>query len=72
MPVTLPLKKMTIPEKLRIMEEIWEDLSRHSHALESPEWHNDVLQAREKRIATGKARFNDWDRAKADIRKRVA
>jgi hypothetical protein len=63
---------MTLPEKLQIMETIWEDLSRHSDALESPEWHGTVLQKREKRIATGKARFSDWERAKADIRRRVS
>lgn len=72
MPMTLPLSKMTLPEKLRIMETIWEDLSRHSDALESPRWHETILQKREKQIATGKARFSDWERAKADIRRRVS
>ena len=72
MPVTLPLNKMTLPEKLQIMESIWEDLSRHCDTLESPEWHNIVLQRREKQIATGKARFSNWERAKADIRRRVS
>ena len=72
MPITLPLNEMTIPEKLRVMEALWEDLSRHSDALESPEWHRDVLEARERRIASGEATFTDWEQAKADIRKRVS
>ncbi len=72
MPVSLPLNKMTLPEKLRIMETIWEDLSRHSDALESPEWHNTVLQKREKQIAAGTAKFSNWERAKADIRRQVS
>ena len=72
MPATLPLNEMTVTEKLQAMEALWEDLSRNAAALESPEWHRDVLEARENRIASGDARFADWEQAKADIRKRVS
>jgi len=72
MPITLPLNEMTVPEKLQVMEALWEDLSRHSDAFESPEWHRDVLDERERRIASGEAQFSDWEQAKADIRKRVS
>jgi putative addiction module component (TIGR02574 family) len=72
MSITLPLSEMTVPEKLQIMEALWEDLSRHSEALESPDWHREVLEAREHRIASGEAKFSDWEQAKADIRARVA
>ena len=63
---------MTVTEKLQAMEALWEDLSRNAVVLESPEWHRDVLEARENRIASGDARFADWEKAKADIRKRVS
>lgn len=72
MPVTLPLSEMTVAEKLRIMEALWEDLSRNAGALESPEWHGTVLQDRERRIASGEAHFSDWAQAREDIRKRVS
>ena len=72
MPATLPLNEMTVTEKLQAMEALWEDLSRNAVVLESPEWHRDVLEARENRIASGDARFADWEQAKADIRKRVS
>ena len=72
MSVTLPLNEMSLPEKLRVMEALWEDLSRNSDALDSPAWHDTVLQEREKRIATGETHFSDWELAKADIRKRVS
>lgn len=72
MPITLPLNEMTVPEKLQVMEALWEDLSRHSDVFESPEWHRDVLEERERRIASGEAKFTDWEQAKADIRKRVS
>jgi hypothetical protein len=72
MPVTLPLNDMTVTEKLQLMEALWEDLSRNADALESPEWHRQVLEERERRIASGEAHFSDWEQAKADIRKRVS
>ncbi len=72
MPVTLPLKQMSVSEKLQLMEALWDDLSRDADALESPEWHGQVLNEREERIASGKAKFSDWDQAKSDIRKRVS
>jgi len=72
MPVTLPLSDMTVSEKLQLMEALWEDLSRNADAVESPEWHREVLEDREQRIASGEARFSDWEQAKAEIRRRVS
>jgi hypothetical protein len=71
MPSALQLDDMTLPEKLQLMEALWEDLSRRAVPLTSPEWHRDVLEEREKRIASGEARFIDWKQAKADIRERI-
>jgi Putative addiction module component len=72
MSVTLPLHEMTVPEKLRVMEALWEDLSRNSDALESPAWHEAALKERKARVATGKTSYVDWERAKKEIRRRVA
>ena len=63
---------MSLSEKLQVMEALWEDLSRNSDALDSPAWHETVLEEREKRIAAGEAHFTDWETAKADIRSRVS
>ena len=67
--VNLPLQEMTVAEKLQIMEAIWEDLSRNSDALDSPAWHEDVLQEREQAIAKGEGQIRDWEAAKADLRR---
>ena len=72
MPVTLPLSDLSVSEKLRLMEALWEDLSRNADSIESPDWHREVLEEREERIASGEAHFSDWEQAKADIRKRVS
>lgn len=72
MAVTLPLKDMSVSEKLQLMEALWEDLTRNADTLESPEWHRDLLEDRERRIASGDAQFTEWERAKSDIRNRVS
>jgi hypothetical protein len=71
-PVTLPLKEMTLQEKLAAMESLWEDLARTPEAVESPAWHKDILDERRQRLAEGKSRFVDWETAKAEIRKKLS
>jgi hypothetical protein len=36
---------------------------------ESPGWHREVLEERERLIASGEAQFIDWEQAKEEIRK---
>jgi hypothetical protein len=71
MTVRLPLDQMTVREKHRVMEELWEDLSRDPAKIKSPDWHKQALKERESRIASGQAKFIDWDQAKKDIRRRI-
>ena len=68
----LPLKKMSVREKLAAMESIWDDLSRRPQAVDSPAWHGAVLSERGRRVASGKAKFTNWEVAKAKIRKKVS
>ena len=68
---TLSLKEMTLQEKLAAMESLWADLTGSAKSIKSPSWHKQILTERRKRIANGKARFIDWDTAKAEIRKKL-
>lgn len=72
MPVTLPLNEMSVSEKLRVMEALWDDLSRKSNALDSPKWHEAALMERKARVAAGRTYYMDWESAKAEIRQKVA
>ncbi len=71
MTVAIPLDEMTTEDKLRALEEIWEDLRRTPDAIPSPGWHADVLDARERRVADGSSQFVDWADAKRRIRERA-
>ena len=67
----LPLQQMTREEKLRIMEELWVDLSRNESDFESPAWHGDFLREREEAVKSGKETFIDWEEAKKQLRNKL-
>jgi hypothetical protein len=71
MQVEIPLDKMTIQDKLRVLEEIWNDLQRTPGNVPPPAWHADVLHAREARVREGQAHFGDWKDAKRRIRENM-
>ncbi len=58
---------MTLEEKLRAMETLWENLSRHEEDLLVPQRHKDLLDERKRSLQEGKAKFLDWETAKAKI-----
>jgi putative addiction module component (TIGR02574 family) len=70
--VELPLSKLTLAQKLDLMEAIWDDLAKHEESLESPHWHQEVLNERERALADGKAIVSDWEESKARIRRSVS
>ena len=72
MSFNLPLKDMSLQEKLAAMESLWEELARTPEAIESPAWHKDILDGRRQRLAEGQSRFIDWETAKADIRNKLS
>jgi hypothetical protein len=57
MNIVLPLEKMTVDEKLKLMEEIWADLSRNPDDIPVPQWHLDLLREREQLVREGKAEY---------------
>jgi hypothetical protein len=61
---TLPLSEMSHAAKLRVMEELWDDLCHSSEGVPSPAWHGEVLAARAERVAKGEAQFRDWSDVK--------
>lgn len=71
MSMNLPVKDMTLQEKLAAMELLWDDLARSPESIESPDWHKDILDERRQRVAEGKGQFTDWETAKTEIRKKL-
>jgi hypothetical protein len=67
---TEAVRKLPRAEKLRLMETLWEELSRPDSKFESPAWHAKELAETERRLAEGKERVLDWETAKKKLRKR--
>jgi len=55
-------------EKLQIMEQLWDELSRSPNDVESPAWHADALHEAENAVAKGEADFQDWEQVKERLR----
>jgi len=72
MPLTLSLKKMSRADKLRAMEALWSDLAKNENRFESPAWHGEALREAQRLVKSGKAKFSDWEDAKARLRRKTA
>jgi hypothetical protein len=68
MQLVIPLENMSVTDKLDALEKIWGDLTRFPETVPMPNWHLDVLRAREARIASGESRFLDIMEAKQAVR----
>jgi hypothetical protein len=68
MAVTLDLQKMPIADKLRLMEDLWHNLTTEDPEIASPHWHADVLAERTRMSSSGEEQPLDWETAKRQLR----
>ena len=54
---TADITKMSVIERLQIMEALWDSLTHESKEVESPAWHGDVLSKRRTIMENGNANF---------------
>jgi putative addiction module component (TIGR02574 family) len=52
---TSELNKLSIEDRMILLEKIWSSLKQESDALESPAWHEDILSERRRKIKSGEA-----------------
>lgn len=67
MDVALPLKEMSLADKIRTMEMLWVDLSEKESGFKPPVWHGEILEKRQAEYAAGKAVALDWEDAVQQI-----
>jgi putative addiction module component (TIGR02574 family) len=65
------IKTLSPQEALRAMEALWAQLRQGDAEPESPEWHREELERRERLVNSGEAKFIPWEEAKARIRSRI-
>jgi putative addiction module component (TIGR02574 family) len=62
------IDRMSVAERLRVMEQLWDALCRDAREITSPEWHREVLANRKARAQRGEAKFLTLDQLRARLR----
>ena len=57
------LEKLSVDERLRMMEALWESLERTPKVLEVPDWHREILKER----ASKKEKLYSFDEVKEHL-----
>ena len=58
------IEQLSVSEQLETMEMLWESLSSQPDKISSPDWHEDVLKAREAKIKSGEEGYLTIDELK--------
>ena len=67
-----PITQLSFIQKLDLMEILWADMIGNEKKLESPAWHEAVLNDREATLDAGKITVSNWEEAKERIKKNVS
>ena len=67
MSIEIPLETLSVAEKVRLLERVWESLCSKSGDVRSPEWHRELLEIRKQRMEDGRATVTPWSEAKARL-----
>ncbi len=51
------LKKMSMVERLQAMEALWDSMLYDDRGIDTPKWHEDIIEERKSIIANGSAKF---------------
>ncbi len=63
----IDLKYLSVDEKIMLMERLWNDLINNEN-YKSPQWHEDILEKRVKRLKDGKEKIYDWEKVKESLK----
>lgn len=63
------LDALTVAEKVRLLEQVWQSLGCQPASIASPDWHSDVLMERRQSLLDGSASSIPWHDAKAQLQR---
>jgi putative addiction module component (TIGR02574 family) len=61
------LETLTVAEKIRLLESVWDSLCSEPTDVKSPDWHQEILESRQRRLDEGLATISPWSEAKARL-----
>ena len=59
------INKMSVAERMYLMEQLWDSFKQNEEALVTPAWHEDILTERKKRYENGEIKMLSLDELKA-------
>jgi putative addiction module component (TIGR02574 family) len=62
------IERMSVTERLRAIDQLWDSLTGHGDAIPSPDWHQEVLDDRKARALRGEAKFLTLDQLRNRLR----
>ncbi len=69
--MNIELNRMSITDKIHLINEIWESISSNTNDIMSPEWHKDILLSRKERVENGSAKFKSFEEVKKELRTKL-
>ena len=63
------IEKMTLEQKLEVMELLWKSISEKAEEVPTPAWHEEIVAERLSKIDKGEGNFLSIDEARQRLRK---
>ena len=63
------LEKLSVPEKVQIVEDLWDSIARSNADIPMPQWQKDELDRRKQGALKSPENLVTWEDAKGDILK---
>jgi hypothetical protein len=58
-------------EKVRMINDLWDDLTHDTEYVQSPGWHEQALEETRQQLANGEIDSVDWNEAKQILRNKL-
>ena len=62
------IERMSVTERLQVMDQLWDSLNRSGEEIPSPDWHQEILAHRKARAQRGEAKFLTLDQLRSRLR----
>jgi putative addiction module component (TIGR02574 family) len=62
------IEKMSVTERLQVIDQLWDSLNRYDDKVPCPAWHEEVLADRKTRAQRGEAKFLTLDQLRSRLR----
>jgi putative addiction module component (TIGR02574 family) len=66
------LLELSVPDRLRLIEELWDSIASTPETIPVPEWHKDEVARRQENYLRNPHSAIPWDEAKERLRNRNA